>query len=564
MDLFDNPFYILGASFQSSRKDILNLAEERSLLTESQKECEEARSSLTNPRKRLTAEAFYLPGMKESRVLNILDTLSTSPELVASDPLIPRFSKPNVYMAVLKRLTNPSPEEVAWWIFKVAKAFENLDAKDLMTLLNKKRELSKFPEISELRSVEATLEELRAYYRMSTGEAMKNLGPEGFIESMNILAIKATKNGQRVAPVLVSDLAALYQMGTQPPWQREKGKLEELIKTIYANARGLEDNFAFEPLLEDLRKCVTNMYKILKPLQLIDKSRGNISQELVDTFYDIRVMAISMHNDYARTDLSIKISKILVPLAEDSQDLMQMIQDDLEASEEIAEETDIMTGSISADDSTKDLKGKTIRILAGEDLDSELILSPTFLRWQDEDVFYDSVLGFRFGLPTNSLLNLNHDDADLKDSLFQITLTTESSETTIPVLGPMVFQKIIKILDLYLVDLLMVKLLEDLKDGRKINFLMAVVSDKGIMAKHKKVFSSSPGFIRWTDANIWHEAGALCVGVKGIRQPLIMFAYQMENNIKVVEKAVSLLQEYDLERLSDLLEVLGLEGEEEV
>ena len=59
MDLLENPFHILSASPRDNRRRIMELADERSLLLDSGK-CMQARSDLTNPRKRLSAEIAWL------------------------------------------------------------------------------------------------------------------------------------------------------------------------------------------------------------------------------------------------------------------------------------------------------------------------------------------------------------------------------------------------------------------------------------------------------------------------------------------------------------------------
>ena len=67
MDLFSNPFHILGASTRDNRHRISELADERSLLFDPNS-CMEARSDLTNPRKRLSVEVAWLPGIAPNRV----------------------------------------------------------------------------------------------------------------------------------------------------------------------------------------------------------------------------------------------------------------------------------------------------------------------------------------------------------------------------------------------------------------------------------------------------------------------------------------------------------------
>jgi hypothetical protein len=74
MDLLQNPFHILTASPRDNRRRIMELADERSLLHDSS-EVMEARSDLTNPRKRLSAEIAWLPGIGPKRAGEVLSPL---------------------------------------------------------------------------------------------------------------------------------------------------------------------------------------------------------------------------------------------------------------------------------------------------------------------------------------------------------------------------------------------------------------------------------------------------------------------------------------------------------
>ena len=71
MDLLKNPFHVLGASSCDNRQRIIELADERSLELDSS-ECMEARTCLTNPRKRLSAEVAWLPGIGDERTGEII------------------------------------------------------------------------------------------------------------------------------------------------------------------------------------------------------------------------------------------------------------------------------------------------------------------------------------------------------------------------------------------------------------------------------------------------------------------------------------------------------------
>ena len=101
MDLLQNPFYILSVSLRDNRRRIQELADEKSLFLDSSK-CLEARSELTNPRKRLSAEVAWLPGIGPKRVEEIIKVIDEDPsELLEMNNLHP----------ICLLYTSPSPRD---------------------------------------------------------------------------------------------------------------------------------------------------------------------------------------------------------------------------------------------------------------------------------------------------------------------------------------------------------------------------------------------------------------------------------------------------------------------
>ncbi len=77
MDLFENPFHILGATPLDDIRKIGELAVAKSLLSDDEK-CMKARATLTHPRDRVAAEVAWLPGMKSDNADEMLMLLETS------------------------------------------------------------------------------------------------------------------------------------------------------------------------------------------------------------------------------------------------------------------------------------------------------------------------------------------------------------------------------------------------------------------------------------------------------------------------------------------------------
>ena len=74
MNIFENPFYILGATPLDSRRKINEFADDKSLLLNTA-EITEARDILINPSKRLAAEIRWFPGLSKEQTSEILVSL---------------------------------------------------------------------------------------------------------------------------------------------------------------------------------------------------------------------------------------------------------------------------------------------------------------------------------------------------------------------------------------------------------------------------------------------------------------------------------------------------------
>lgn len=68
--IYQNPFFVLGASTRDDRRRILELADQRSLEIDDDV-CQKARSQLTSPRQRLTAEIAWLPGISPRKAAEL-------------------------------------------------------------------------------------------------------------------------------------------------------------------------------------------------------------------------------------------------------------------------------------------------------------------------------------------------------------------------------------------------------------------------------------------------------------------------------------------------------------
>ena len=234
MDLLQNPFYVLTATPLDNRYRVMEIAEERSLF-QNASECMDAQAILIHPRKRLSAEIAWLPGVHPKRAREILIMLESSAgNLLGTDKGMP-FTQANSLAAVLFQLPytethnvadevldllkspdkntvkmdkltevrnffgidklepitranllaarisclpNYISDEVAKWILELAKVFEVINPAEVCKTLNRERRESGFPEIIDLSAIAAEIQNRRHYYHQVIRYVLEKLSAE--------------------------------------------------------------------------------------------------------------------------------------------------------------------------------------------------------------------------------------------------------------------------------------------------------------------------------------------------------------------------------------------------
>ena len=148
MDLLQNPFHMLNATPRDNRRRIMELADERSLMLDSS-ECMQARSALTSPRKRLSAEVAWILGIGPKRAEEVLSLLESSPSDLLRVDKLTSITRANLLAAGLSRLPDYSPDNVAEWILEITWTFEDIDPAELRAIINEERVVSGFPETTD-------------------------------------------------------------------------------------------------------------------------------------------------------------------------------------------------------------------------------------------------------------------------------------------------------------------------------------------------------------------------------------------------------------------------------
>ncbi len=111
------PFAFLGVTTRDDRRRIVELAEEKSLELDHEV-CQKARSDLTSPRNRLSAEVAWLPGISPRKASLLVEDLMQNPMAIRLESGLPILAHLNLLAAVFEVVTGEHDiEDLAnFWI----------------------------------------------------------------------------------------------------------------------------------------------------------------------------------------------------------------------------------------------------------------------------------------------------------------------------------------------------------------------------------------------------------------------------------------------------------------
>jgi len=337
MDLLQNPFHILTANPRDNSQHIMELADERSLLLDSS-ECIEARSDLTHPRKRLSAEIAWMPGIGPRRAGEVLSLLESSPtDLLNVDKLTP-IARANLLAAGLARLSDHNADDVAEWILEIALAFENIGPEELSVIINEERVVSGFPEVTDLSAVEAEIQERRRYYRKVIKSALNNLSAKELVEAVTVAVESATDDGEEHGPILIADLVDAYEAEALGFLEKEEGNIKALVEKLQAAVDAERPDSALAPMVNQLIRVVKNWDTVAQPIQVSAKSRGldhDASQRVAGL---VRGLAIHMFNEHGKLDFSQQLMSMLQEVFAEVGEVVERAAEDVDALDSIAEQ----------------------------------------------------------------------------------------------------------------------------------------------------------------------------------------------------------------------------------
>ncbi|MBG3112668.1 hypothetical protein I4658_12435 [Proteus mirabilis] len=546
MDLLQNPFHILNASPRDNRRRIMELADERSLLLDSS-ECMEACSELTNPRKRLSAEVAWLPGIGPKRAGELLSIIESSPTDLLAVGNLSSIARANLLAAGIARLPDHNADDVAEWILEISWAFEDLDADELSVIINEERVVSGFPEVSDLSAVEAEIQERRRHYRQVIKSALDNLSPKELVEAVTVAVESATDDGEEHGPILIADLVDSYEVEAQGFLDKEEGNIKALVEKLRAAVDAERSDSTLAPMVNQLIQVVKNWDTVAQPIQVSTKSRGLDHDASYRVAGLVRGLAIHMFNEHGKLDFSQQLTNMLQEVFAKVGEIAERTAEDADALAEIAEEQlRYVEGLVNkAEEWRREI---TYEAEVGAIFKDKLRISPEGIEWKGRRWDLDSITRVRWGGTKHSVIGIP------TGTTYSIVFGNSSNYTSIELKKEATYSNFIDRLWKAVGVRLLTEYLQGLREGKMYRFGSTIMSDHGMELERKKLFGSNERiFCRWSELVVWNGAGVFCIGKKDDKKLAAAFSYQEEDNIHVLEAVIRMFWKQGGDRLSSLL-----------
>jgi hypothetical protein len=532
MDILKNPFAILGATLNDNRQRIIELADERSLVIDADM-CAEARSILTHPRKRLSAEVAWLPGADEedaSQMLSVLkhgsESSSTSNFLLytESEQVIDDYSDlwgitpiawANFSTARFSRMPPclPGiPGDMPQRILKIAQFFEDVDAETLMDAINRDRGVAGFSEVTDISAVEAEIQERKRYYTEVIRFTLDNLLSEDLVAVLSEIVEKCEDD---MCPYIISDLVDIYEASAQSFFDKETENAKSLIQTIKEGLNAKRSDSGLKEKIDQLVQVIRNWGKIAKPLILRANSMG-IDYNRVKTLLEpARSLSLFMNNKYRKSEFALALTLALKDSFSDMDKIVEMLDTDVYALEGLLKQKEKI-----AYEANIGLYEANIGLWFKE----KIFISAEGINWRGRLWKLEDITRVRWG-------GVRHRQGFFTDAVVWGT----AADTVSLNVREAVYGELVHCLWNAIGVRLFIEYLEGLQSGKSYYFASSLVSDFGMEIERRKFFSTERIFCSWENMVLFNGNGTFCVGSKNDKSLSSSFSYLQDDNIHVLE-----------------------------
>lgn len=526
MNLFQNPFYIIGVSTRDSKQAIVEACDAKSLTVDA-----ELSTVLTQPRKRLSAELAWLPGLSPARALGLIEKLGKDPKsFLASLNGVNPLARCNALVTYLEHHKPKEESQINGLLIEIAQSFDQIDFTSLLAVINEDRQIAKIPVIQDVENIKQEMQTRREYMIGTMKNCLNNTkAPDKVLTE---IVAKTTSDGKQHPPLLVEELTDKYQIEVQKYLDQLVGQIRNVISNIEKQPKKM-----FEYQMPNLYKYLKAWDQIAQPIQLIHHSKGLDDSHSKELAQDLRGLAITMANTYEMHSEAKQITKVVAEIFKELPQFAEMVFEDLTALDDI-----INRKTKSKEEERKWREECSLDIEFGTIFKKRLTITPEIIRFKNEQIPTTEVTGVRWGA-TATKHSVNFIPTG---TTYSFSIRISSNQKAIHVEPPdqslynMIVERIWKAMCVRLFS----DTLRRLSDGDHVNFGNgdAIVNKNGIiLKKHKIIGRSEPVLCKWENLSISNGNGTFIIEASADKSIGTELSYKDVDNVHILEAILRFL-----------------------
>ena len=547
MDILENPFFILGATPRDHRRRIMELAEERSLLTEEENGTE-ASSALINPRNRLAAEVGWLPGIGPRRATEELAQIQGNAKAIIKQTNIPALARANLLAAgLIRAVESLSTDELAGWVTEIAKTYEEIESTSITRLINEDRAVAGFPAIMNSDDIETELQKRRQYYRTAIKNALNRIPTIDLVKVVTDVVDTMTDGGESHAPILIDDMVDSFEVEAQGFLEQETKNIEKLVQQIRSAASQEINETVLSRLVTKLERVVRNWDLVAQPIQVSARSRGVDHALSHQVASELRELAVELFNEYNKLEFTQRLTTLIQEVFAEVYQVAEQTLEDSAALDEIVEQRMELLKNVK-ENAERWRQEITYEAELGFVFKDKLKISPEGVEWKGLVMPLDTITRLRWGGTSHSVNGFP------TGTTYSIFICSDSETARIELNKEKIYIEFVERLWKAVGSRLLARMLEGLRDGNMYRFGTCVVDDYGVELERYKYWRANERVhCRWTDLVIGNANGGFYIAKNDEREVSVQLPYQGEDNVHVLEAAMRILWEHTSIRISDLL-----------
>ena len=343
MGIEEHPFYVLGVTPRSDRREILDRADGLILQGADPQIIKSHVLQLTHPAKRIGAEVAWFPGAAPSRIRHLVNSIRQDPRLLVGFDREPSgLDSLWIFNSIIYWLPAHAGTSLDAWALALPRLTDNwerIDRQELMEMVNADRAVAGIPQISDLEPLaEALTEHLENAVRSLSGILARS---PASAEALNQVIEGHSDGGESDVSDFLAELINQYEIRVQSALQERADAIgvacDSITECIEEGAAPgtsgrdrLKAEYARDLLLKQLDEKLHDWGSVARSIQLLAKSRGLKEPHSLEVANRVRDTAVRLANDFGLHEIAHRITNWLIEVSDHVPEILELLHEDVE------------------------------------------------------------------------------------------------------------------------------------------------------------------------------------------------------------------------------------------